>query len=879
VQPSEEFEPLVKQGQLVRSLARHLLFDDGLAQDAVQQAWVAMLEKPPQDRRKLGGWFATVAKNFALKTLRGRGRAKRRDEGSEPPRGEIDPAEAAATAEIVARLTGALLELKEPYRRTLLMRYYEDLGPREIAQREGVSVEAIRSRLQRGAEMLRSRLDRDIGGQRGAFCAGLFLLAAPPGAWFFLAPLEAKAGELAAAAARSAPKAAGAVVAAGAAVALVAASIHLFAPAEHEATTPEDAPPGLPPASVAVRELVETEAAAPAPRLGRVVAIVRRAAGGAPARGVALEFLPLAVAAPWFDAQEAFSDENGRCIAEGVPLGAVEITTDRGARTRVALDGSLAGVVEVELEVPLGIAVRGIVRDAHGRGVAGAAVRLAGAGDSRMVARCDESGAFAIDDVPAGSRLAAEAKGHAPSPITIVAGAPGDALEVALELARGGASLTCRIEDAASRASAARLRVTSSAPFLPRVLRSGEDGVLVLEGLPAGALSLLARSTRSAPTPLEVALVPDAREARTLRLAAGAVVLGRVLDPTGRPAPFARVLEIPETPETLKTGEPGESAGAAGSDALSAEFRCDADGHFAAHGLVPGRASLLAVDDASARGALTSEVADTGITHVELRLEAPWRLAGRVLASDGAPPPRGALRLRATQPAASARLRFDADAECDEHGDFAFPRVPPGDARLAVIDAASGIELAVAGAAKDGSALALRLAHDPATRISIEGRVAPLNMGPGSPPLVELAAFAGGATRLAPAQRDGAFRFSDLSAGAYLVRARGAFGVVSPWTLRDAGAKAELRLELPAPALLEIESARDDLVVEVRGAGGEPLLHVALADAAATARSKQVPPGAILVIATDAAGRSERHELTLEPGERHVLSLGKRLGD
>jgi len=51
-----------------------------------------------------------------------------------------------------------VLELEEPLRRTILLRYYEDLTLGAIAERTGVALPTVASRLRSAEERLRERL-------------------------------------------------------------------------------------------------------------------------------------------------------------------------------------------------------------------------------------------------------------------------------------------------------------------------------------------------------------------------------------------------------------------------------------------------------------------------------------------------------------------------------------------------------------------------------------------------------------------------------------------------------------------------------------------------------------------------------------------------
>jgi RNA polymerase sigma factor (sigma-70 family) len=80
------------------------------------------------------------------------------------------------------RLTLALAGLAEPFRSTLMLRYYEDLEPSEIAARLRLPGGTVRWRLMRGLALLRERLDESHGGDRRAWSLALVPLARLDGA-------------------------------------------------------------------------------------------------------------------------------------------------------------------------------------------------------------------------------------------------------------------------------------------------------------------------------------------------------------------------------------------------------------------------------------------------------------------------------------------------------------------------------------------------------------------------------------------------------------------------------------------------------------------------------------------------------------------------
>ncbi|MCI0588382.1 MAG: sigma-70 family RNA polymerase sigma factor [Planctomycetes bacterium] len=179
-------ERLLEHAGWIRSLARRLSRDAASADDLAQKALVAAIEHPPAPERPLRRWFAAVLRNFAREDHRSETRRVERER--RVARGESLP----STAELVERLAAqrrvveAVADLEEPYRTTILLRFFEGLPPRTIARRLEVPVETVKTRLQRGLERLRQGLDRTYGGDRKAWLLALaplrlgFFPPAPP---------------------------------------------------------------------------------------------------------------------------------------------------------------------------------------------------------------------------------------------------------------------------------------------------------------------------------------------------------------------------------------------------------------------------------------------------------------------------------------------------------------------------------------------------------------------------------------------------------------------------------------------------------------------------------------------------------------------------
>ncbi len=157
----------------MRALARSLVSDAHVAEDLAQDAAVAALEGAPADPARWKSWMRSVLAHRAADRSRSRRNALSRER--EHARTEALPGtgELLERVETQRRIAEHLLALDEPYRTTLLLRFYEDLAPREIAARTDTEIATVKSRLHRGLELLRTRLDRENHGDRRAWIGAL----------------------------------------------------------------------------------------------------------------------------------------------------------------------------------------------------------------------------------------------------------------------------------------------------------------------------------------------------------------------------------------------------------------------------------------------------------------------------------------------------------------------------------------------------------------------------------------------------------------------------------------------------------------------------------------------------------------------------------
>lgn len=144
----------------MRRLARAVA-GDAAADDVVQDAWVKL-----DGRRERPGYLAAIVRSLARRRQRAERRRARREQQSAPAEALPSAADVAARSEIVRRLAEAVDRLEEPYRTTVVLRYYDDLPAAEIARRAGLPAATVRARLKRGLDRLRARLDEGGGRRR-----------------------------------------------------------------------------------------------------------------------------------------------------------------------------------------------------------------------------------------------------------------------------------------------------------------------------------------------------------------------------------------------------------------------------------------------------------------------------------------------------------------------------------------------------------------------------------------------------------------------------------------------------------------------------------------------------------------------------------------
>ncbi|MBI1850582.1 MAG: sigma-70 family RNA polymerase sigma factor [Planctomycetes bacterium] len=170
-------EALLANAAWVRALARRLVRDDDLADDLVQDAWVAALEHPPRIAGAERSWLGTVVRNFALLARRGDANRERRERRAAKAEALPSTADMVERASLQHLVVEEVLALSEPARSTVLLHFFEGVSSEEIARRLGLPGSTVRGRLMRALDELRARLDRRYGGDRTVWFGALAPLA------------------------------------------------------------------------------------------------------------------------------------------------------------------------------------------------------------------------------------------------------------------------------------------------------------------------------------------------------------------------------------------------------------------------------------------------------------------------------------------------------------------------------------------------------------------------------------------------------------------------------------------------------------------------------------------------------------------------------
>ncbi|HUR27678.1 MAG TPA: sigma-70 family RNA polymerase sigma factor [Planctomycetota bacterium] len=575
--PTVDAEFVLAHQDYVKRLARGLVFDEAGADDLAQQVWLAALQHPPANASGLRGWLATIARNLASLSRRGAARRSRHEQESARPESVAAADELLVHEATRTKLVQAVLALDEPFRETVILRYFDELSPRAIATKQGVPVATVKSRLKRGLASLRARLDREGGGRAAWSLALVNGLHLGPGA-AKLATIGAQSLVTGVALMTATKKI---VIAAVIVVACFLAWRVTRPPVTREGVA---AARPLDPASLEIADAVEEpalEATLPAntrrpvpPPFSRPKPAAKTGPGDLEVSVVTMPGLvPLADVAVMVRAMDegekslhtttARTDFRGVAQFRELPPGDYELDCDRGSAGGDASDDdgdSFALVVsgelrkaEIRIENPC--TITGRVVDEAGKPVQDAEIWLAPRSDEldqSKLTSSDAGGRFEIKGVKARSvSVFAKKRGHAPSKRKFNFTNEGATFEVELALRGPAGSLDGFVRDSFGAPVPGALvlagpngRTSLVHPFAGTlqlsiegsVARTDKLGHYEFDGILAGPAEIRVRALESVDAAETLEILSGAVTHHDVLLSRGAVLSGKVINSYGKPA-------------------------------------------------------------------------------------------------------------------------------------------------------------------------------------------------------------------------------------------------------------------------------------------------------------------------------------------------------
>ena len=669
------------------------------APDVVQESFLRAFRSLPglESHASFGAWFLSIVRNVARRSLSRRvERTASEDEASfsESPAGasvdSVDPARQFAQRDFSARLWAEVERLPDGVREAVFLYYYEGESVRHVASTLETTTSAVKNRLQKGRDLLRERLWRELGStlrdmlpstrewKRRSRRLSLVVMTSLPAGW---GTLEAAASGLTAAAqsgtgtsslAALATSTPGVVVMTTKHVALTAAVCGLlfwlgfFVTSDDRSVARTSTAPDSRFQRSTEREETRTESVSRAesnaprivdaeplsprlqpdppepPELGAVRVHVVSDAGDEPLPGIGLA-VRRRDTSPRLVSFFGVTDDSGVAVIPGIPPGPVEVLVDRGSPRDVrASRFSVARgeTKEILLRLRRGIRVNGIVVDASERPVAGAEVRVSirpfDGIDGTTITHSAADGTFSIDGVEDGRYVSARAEGWASSSQHGLSVDGGSTVDLRLVLPGVGGTLSGRVSDSDGEPVAGALVVVGSRELdhgtymlraAPVTVQTNEDGRFEASGLPGGETPVAVRARGFAPTEVIVDVAPGRTSDSTVSLALGAVITGVVYGSDGNVVPRAHVA-VGVEPWEHSFGPP---------DILATRTRADENGKYWLEDLSPGTATVAASARNVGKVRVDVDVPAGEVVELDIDLAHSLTIRGRVVLEDGSP--------------------------------------------------------------------------------------------------------------------------------------------------------------------------------------------------------------------------------------------------
>ena len=193
----EAFVALVEAHQaMVSGVTLSILQDFAASEDAAQVTFVKAWRKLSslKEPKKLKSWLAVLARNTALEHLRSKKRKKETGVfGEDYEEERLGPDQISEAKDDLEFVFGHLASLPEKYRTPLVLYYREEQSMAAVGEALGLSQDAVRQRLKRGRDELRSKVESSMARALARTAPTVAFTASVAGAVAALAPGSASA--------------------------------------------------------------------------------------------------------------------------------------------------------------------------------------------------------------------------------------------------------------------------------------------------------------------------------------------------------------------------------------------------------------------------------------------------------------------------------------------------------------------------------------------------------------------------------------------------------------------------------------------------------------------------------------------------------------